>query len=70
MFNQIDHLLILVDRSWASSIMNIRSFRGASCGSDHFLVKSIFRCVMRFRAGGKSMTFKFGIGKLKDKAVK
>jgi exonuclease III len=34
--NQIDH--ILMSKRWATDIENIRTYRGASSGSDHFLV--------------------------------
>ena len=34
--NQMYH--ILIDRRWHSSILDVRSFRGADCDTNHYLV--------------------------------
>jgi len=34
--NQFDH--ILIDRRWPSNIIDVQSFRGADCDTDHYLV--------------------------------
>ncbi|XP_050502575.1 craniofacial development protein 2 isoform X2 [Diabrotica virgifera virgifera] len=40
--NQIDH--ILTEKRMATSILDVKSRRGASCDSDHLLVQTRFRC--------------------------
>ena len=46
---QIDH--ICVSSRWKSSLLDVRSYRGADIGSDHYLVGGRFR--LRLRANGR-----------------
>jgi hypothetical protein len=39
--NQVDR--ILIDRKWHSSILDVQSFRGADCDTDHYLVAANVR---------------------------
>jgi len=60
--NQIDP--ILVNERFANNIMNVRTYRGADCDSDHFLVVSNFRVKL------KTMSMKIRPGIVKYDAEK
>ena len=67
--NQIDH--ILIDRRWHSSILDVRSFRGADCNADHCLGVAKFteRLAVSIQTSQKFDVEWFNFGKLKDQEV-
>jgi len=68
--NQIDH--VLIDRKWHSRILDIRSFRGADCDTDHYLVvaKVRERLALRKQAAQKFEGGRFNLRKLNDPEVR
>jgi hypothetical protein len=64
--NQIDH--ILVDRRWRSCILDVRSFMGADCDTDYYLVvaKVRERLAVRKQETQKIDREKFNLRKLDD----
>jgi len=54
--NKIDH--ILIDSRWHSNILDVRSFRGADCDTDHSLV---FSKVKELLAVSKEAEQKFDV---------
>ena len=67
--NQIDH--VLIENRGATSIMDVRSFWSAYCGTDNFLFKSIFRSrINKTPRGSNTKTIPLDIYKLRDPEVK
>jgi hypothetical protein len=54
----MDH--ILIDKRWNSGVLDVRSFRGADCDTDHYLVVAKVREKM---AVGKQAAHKFDRGR-------
>jgi exonuclease III len=64
--NQIDH--ILIDRRRQPSVLDVRSFRGTDCNTDHYLVveKVRERLAVSKRAAQKFYMERFNLNKLEE----
>jgi hypothetical protein len=62
----------LVDRRWHSSILDVRSFRGADCDNDHYLVIAEVRerLSARKQAAQKTDVERFNLKKLSEMEVR
>jgi hypothetical protein len=69
-YKQIDH--ILIDRRRHSSILDVRSFRGAECDTDHYLTVANVRerLALRKQAAQKFDGVRFNLRKLNDLEVR
>ncbi|PSN43121.1 hypothetical protein C0J52_10468 [Blattella germanica] len=69
--NQIDH--VMISKRWATAIENVRTYRGASSDSDHFLVgvkiKQKIAKITQIKNTGKKIK-KWNLNKLEESNIK
>lgn len=66
--NQIDH--ILVSSRFSNCVLDVRTFRGADCGSDHFLVAGKLKVTLtKIENRKKRQSGLYDIQKLSDSKV-
>src|SRR5215469_14175728 len=65
--NQIDH--ILIDRRNASSMLDVKSCRGASSDSDHYLVRGKYRCKIAYNKYQPNRTRRFHVDALREASM-
>jgi len=67
--NQIDHVLIY--RRWQSRVLDVRSFRGAECDTDHYLVIAKVREILAVgkQAAQRLDRHRFNLSKLNELEV-
>ena len=66
--NQIDH--VLIRRKFRTSLCDVRSMKGADCGSDHFLVRGKLKIKLRKTKNEVKRRGKFDVSKLKEDETK
>ena len=65
-------LSVLIDRRWHSSVLDVRSFRGADCDTDHYLViaKVRERLAVGKQVAQRLDRQRFNLSKLNDLEVR
>ena len=62
----------MIDRRWHSSVLDVRSFRGADCDTDHYLVSAKVRekLAVGKQAAQRSCRQRFNLRKLNELEVR